>query len=169
MNIWVPILLFIVGFIALFLELFVPAVGMIGAVGIICMIVATVLGYRNFGNTMGSLFLTGALIGTPAMIIIGLKLFPKTFVGKKLILAFSERQEEGFTSHTTEIYEALEGKEGMAITNLRPSGMVMIDEKKYSVVTSGELIPRGERVKVIKVEGNRIVVRKLASEKDGIG
>jgi len=160
MIIWIPVLLFVVGFIALFLELFVPAAGMIGAAGIICMIVGTVLGYRSFGATVGTLFLTGTLVGTPAMIVIGLKVFPKTFVGKKLILSFSQHQETGFTSYTSERYENLEGREGEAVTVLRPSGMVLIDGQKYSVVTMGELIEKGEKVRVVKVEGSRVVVRR---------
>jgi membrane-bound serine protease (ClpP class) len=161
MIIWFPVLLFVVGFIALFLELFVPAAGLIGAAGIICMVVGTVLGYRSFGSTVGTLFLTGTLVGVPAMIVIGLKLFPKTFVGKRLILSFSQGQAEGFTSYTSERYENLLGREGEAVTMLRPSGMVLIDGKKHSVVTSGELIERGERVRVIKVEGSRVVVRRV--------
>ncbi len=168
MVIWVPLLLFVVGFIALFLELFVPAAGLIGAAGIVCMITGTVLGYRNFGNTVGSLFLTGTLIGTPAMIIIGLKVFPKTFVGKKLILGMTQKRETGFTSYSSEMYEGLMEKEGETLTTLRPSGMVLIDGKKYSVVTSGEMIDRGVKIKVIKVEGSRVVVRKVSAKKKDV-
>jgi membrane-bound serine protease (ClpP class) len=160
MDIWIPVLLFVVGFVALFLELFVPAAGVIGGTGIICMIVGTVLGYRNLGRLTGSILLAGTLIGTPAMIVIGLKLFPKTFVGRKLILSQSQQRESGFTSYTENMYEGLTGKTGTALTTLRPSGMVMIDSKKYSVVTSGEMIQRNAAVRVIKVEGSRIVVRE---------
>ena len=160
MTVWVPLLLFIVGFIALFLELFVPAAGMIGGSGIVCMIVSTVLGYRGFGTTTGSLLLTGTLIGTPAMILIGLKVFPRTFVGKKLILSLSQDREGGYTAYNPPLYENLTGREGTAATMLRPSGMVMIDDKKYSVVTAGEIIEKGTRIRVVRVEGNRIVVRR---------
>ncbi len=165
MLIWIPVLLFVVGFIALFLELFVPAVGLIGGGGIVCMIVGTVLGYRNFGTTVGTLFLTGTLIGTPAMIVIGLKMFPKTFVGKKLILSFSQERETGFTSYSSERYEGLEGMEGEALTMLRPSGMAKFNGKKYSVVTSGELVEKGTAIRVVKVEGSRVVVRPVKPAK----
>ena len=161
MLIWMPVLLFVVGFIALFLELFVPAAGMIGGAGIVCMIVGTVLGYRHFGTTVGTLFLIGTLIGTPAMIVIGLKMFPKTFVGRKLILSFSQQRESGFASYTSERYEDLEGVEGEALTMLRPSGMARFNGKKYSVVTSGELVERGTPIRVVKVEGSRVVVRAV--------
>jgi membrane-bound serine protease (ClpP class) len=114
---------------------------------------------------VGTLFLTGTLIGTPAMIVIGLKMFPKTFVGKKLILSFSQEREDGFASYSTERYDGLEGTEGEALTMLRPSGMARFDGKKYSVVTSGELIEKGTAIRVVKVEGSRVVVRSVKPEK----
>jgi membrane-bound serine protease (ClpP class) len=161
MDLWIPLLLFVIGFIALFLELFIPAVGIIGAVGIICMIIGTVLAYNHLGRIIGSIFLTGTLIGTPAMVVIGLKVFPKTFVGKRLILGDSQERDAGFTSYSGEKYEGLTDKEGIALTTLRPSGMVRIDNKKFSVVTGGEMISKDEKVRVIKVEGSRIIVRKI--------
>lgn len=163
MTFWVPVLLFVIGFVALFLELFVPAAGVIGAAGIISMIVATVLAYDTLGKLVGTLFLVGVLIGTPAMIMLGLKAFPKSFVGKLLILAKSFEQKEGYTSADQDKFDVLLGREGRATTTLRPSGMVVIDGKKYSVVTSGEMIQKDEKVRVIRVEGNRIVVRRLST------
>ena len=164
MEIWIPLMLFVIGFAALFLELFVPAAGVVGALGIICMITGTVLAYNSSGRLVGSIFLAGILIGTPVMIMLGLKAFPKSFVGKKLILSKSFEQKEGFTSAENEKYQILKGKEGLAVTNLRPSGMIVVDGKKYSVVTAGEMIERLSHVRVVKVEGNRIVVRKKAGK-----
>ncbi|GAF78185.1 unnamed protein product [marine sediment metagenome] len=160
MEFWIPLLLFAIGFIALFLELFIPAAGVIGAAGIICMISGTILAYNSLGKIVGSIFLSGILIGTPAMIMIGLKVFPKSFVGKRLILHKSMEQEAGYTSADSEKYNGLVGKQGIVVTTLRPSGMVNIDGKKFSVVTSGEMIQKDEVVHVLKVEGSRIVVRK---------
>jgi membrane-bound serine protease (ClpP class) len=45
------------------------------------------------------------------------------------------------------------------VTELRPAGVVAIDGRRIDVVTGGELVPRGTPVTVVKVEGNRIVVR----------
>jgi membrane-bound serine protease (ClpP class) len=162
MEIWIPLLLFAVGFVALFLELFVPAAGVIGAMGVICMVVATVLAYRSMGTGVGTVFLAGILVGTPAMIMLGLKAFPKSFIGKRLILHQSMEQESGYTSSDVETYRELLGSEGVALTTLRPAGMASIDNRKYSVVTGGEMIDKDEAIMVVKVEGNRIVVRKKA-------
>src|SRR5699024_12488280 len=56
------------------------------------------------------------------------------------------------------------GLEGVALTGLRPSGMVELEDERVDVVSEGSFIDRGERVKVVKVEGMRIVVRKIRSE-----
>jgi membrane-bound serine protease (ClpP class) len=50
----------------------------------------------------------------------------------------------------------------VAVTTLRPSGMARIEGVKYSVVTGGELIEKNQPVRVVKVEGSRIVVKKLS-------
>lgn len=53
------------------------------------------------------------------------------------------------------------GREGEALTELRPAGIVLVEGKKLDVVTAGELVEKGRRVRVVKVEGNRIVVRAV--------
>jgi membrane-bound serine protease (ClpP class) len=158
----VPVLLFVVGFVALFLELFLPAAGVVGAMGLVCMITATVLAYRSVGTAAGTVFLAGILVGTPAMIMLGLKAFPKSFIGKRLILHQSMEQESGYTSSDVETYRGLLGKAGTALTTLRPAGTAGIGNRKYSVVTGGEMIDKNEAVVVVQVEGNRVVVRKKA-------
>ena len=161
MSIWIPVALLFIGFFALFIELFIPALGIIGGIGIILAIASTVVAYRNFGSQVGIYFLAGTLIGVPLLVVIGLRLFPKTPLGRWLILRKSEKSNEGFTAHNNERYTGLLGKEGVTLTLLRPSGMVKIDGEKYSVIAEGELIEAGRKVRVIRVEGNRIVVRKV--------
>ena len=53
------------------------------------------------------------------------------------------------------------GKEGVARTTLRPAGMAEFDDVKLNVVSDGEFIAVGKRVRVERVEGNRIVVQEL--------
>ena len=48
---------------------------------------------------------------------------------------------------------------GYALTDLRPSGTVIIEDERVDVVSEGGFIKKGALVKIIKVEGSRIVVR----------
>jgi membrane-bound ClpP family serine protease len=55
----------------------------------------------------------------------------------------------------------LAGAEGEALSPLGPPGIAMLKGKQYDVVTRGEMLEKGTRIKVIEVSGNRIVVKKV--------
>lgn len=148
------------GLAAIIIEFFVPAAGLIGVLGLGSIIGGIVLAYLRYGSGVGAAFLIGTVIITPAVIALYFRLFPKSFVGRWLILKGEEKAEAGFASFTQSRYVGLPGKGGNALTSLRPSGIAMIDGSKHSVVTAGEFIEKGDLVVVSKVEGNRIVVRK---------
>jgi membrane-bound serine protease (ClpP class) len=158
MPVWLPFALITVGVAAILLELFVPAFGIIGIAGAGCLVAAVVLAYRNMGATMGTVILISTLVATPLLVFAGLKLFPRTFVGKWLILRDAQTGE--YRASTEGKYADLAGREGMTLTDLRPSGTARIGERKLSVVTEGEYIGTGESVKVIAVEGSRVVVKR---------
>ena len=48
----------------------------------------------------------------------------------------------------------------MALTVLRPAGTAVFGERRLDVVSSGDLIPKDARVRVVRVEGGRIVVER---------
>jgi membrane-bound serine protease (ClpP class) len=50
---------------------------------------------------------------------------------------------------------------GIAQTNLRPSGTAMINGQRVDVVTEGPMIEQGAAIKVVAVEGMRVVVRAV--------
>ena len=58
-------------------------------------------------------------------------------------------------------FEGLLGREGVVVTALRPSGSADFEGRRVSVVSDGEAIPDGTRVRVINIEGNRVVVEAL--------
>jgi len=57
-------------------------------------------------------------------------------------------------------YDDLLGCEGITDTFLRPSGNIIINGKKYDAITEGEFINKGVKIKVILVEGNKIVIKE---------
>jgi membrane-bound serine protease (ClpP class) len=147
------ITLLIVGAILLFLETLLP--GMIaGIIGFLCLMAAVMLGYRDFGYQTGSLILAGVLVGLVIGTWCWLKFFPESRLGKRFI-SQSSSGELG-----VEKPELLNGT-GVALTQLRPSGTASINGQRVDVVTEGGLIERGTAVKVVTVEGARIVVREV--------
>ena len=77
---------------------------------------------------------------------------------KWLVLHADERTEAGYIG--TGEYDGLVGKEGVAFTPLRPSGTGLIDGRRVNVAADGEFIDKESPIKVVEVEGNRVVVRK---------
>lgn len=153
------------GLAAILIEFFVPAAGIIGVIGFGSIVTGIVLAFVGYGTTVGMLFLVGAVLATPAVIALYFKFFPKSFVGKWLILGGDRKAEGGSPSDASDAsgagrYSGLKGKGGTAVTALRPSGAARIDGVKHSVVTGGEFIEKGEPVVVTRVEGSRIVVKK---------
>jgi membrane-bound ClpP family serine protease len=79
-------------------------------------------------------------------------------VSKLLMLNTKTGREEGYSSTTAT--DDLLGLEGITTSLLRPAGTADFQGRKLDVVTDGEYIPKGTRVRIVQVEGFRIVVEK---------
>ena len=53
------------------------------------------------------------------------------------------------------------GMEGITISELRPSGFIEIDGERVDALSEGNFIPKGTSVKVVKIEGSKIIVRRF--------
>jgi membrane-bound serine protease (ClpP class) len=146
--------------VAIIVEFFVPSFGIIGAGGLGCIIASIVIVFRRSGTLAGSIYLGAAVVLVPVLMVLYFKFFPRSFVGRWLISQDRQDPGKGYATYSAEKYEDLLGKEGVSLTVLRPVGTARIDGRKFSVVTGGEFIEKDQPVKVIKVEGSRIVVRR---------
>lgn len=152
------ITLLAVGAILLFLEILLPGL-IAGIIGLICLMAAVILGYRDFGYQTGSVILAVALLGLVMGVWWWLKFFPESRLGKRFI-SQSATGELGVAKP-----ELLNGT-GVALSQLRPSGIATINGQRVDVVTEGGLIERGTAIKVVAVEGARIVVRECGDRDD---
>jgi len=157
---WLAIGLATAGVVAIILEVFVPSAGIIGIAGLGSIIASVVIAYQRLGNLIGSIYLAVVLVLVPVFIVLYFRFFPRSPVGRWLISQDRQEPEKGYSSFTPEKYVDLVGKEGTSLTILRPVGMVRIEGQKYSAVTGGEFIEKNQPIRVIKVEGSRIVVRQ---------
>ena len=144
--------LLILGAVLLFLETMLPGL-VAGIIGFICLLVAVFLAYgENFstGNMVLGVVVGGLAAGTWAW----LKFFPESSMARKFIA------HRAVGDLGVDRPELLHGS-GMALTQLRPSGVAQINGQRVDVVTEGGLIERGTPVKVVAIEGSRIVVRAV--------
>jgi len=155
---WGILILFVAGLVLLIIEATIPGFGVPGITGIICAFLSIILGSPDPGKSIVSLFV--ALIISIVVIAVLLKYAPRNKLFNHIILKDEQKNDTGYVSYIHDRNDLI-GQEGEAVTFLRPAGTVMIGEKKVDVVSEGEFIEKGTKVKVIAVEGNRVVVRKV--------
>lgn len=150
MSIELVVLLYVVSIALLLAEVFVPG-GILGVLGAIGLGTSIYFGFTQHGTLIGLLQIIVAVIVLPIALYLGLK---------RLALKKELKTEEGFIAEKDELVKLLY-QEGITLTRLHPTGIVRIEGRKVDVVTEGGIIERDIKIKVIKVEGNRVVVRAI--------
>jgi membrane-bound serine protease (ClpP class) len=87
---------------------------------------------------------------------------PRTPFGRRLILQSGLGAGHQYGSAPESDLRWL-GKRGHATSPLRPAGIADIEGARVDVVSEGELIEPDTPVEVIRVDGNRIVVRPVTA------
>lgn len=147
------IALVLAGFLLAFFEVFVPG-GVLGVLGALLVLGGIGSAFAFKGPTWGmALLVASSLLGLVGFWL-WMRLLPKTAVGRRLML---DRDARDWKS-TDVRQQGLAGKAGVAHTTLRPAGTALIDGQRVDVVTRGEMIDAQTRIKVVAVEGNRVVV-----------
>ncbi len=154
---WSAIILFFIGIVLLLVELTIPGFGFPGIGGIISIFASIFMASVSAAQAVVSL--TIAIVLSIVLAVLLFKYAPKSKYFDRLILSTQLRNEEGYVGMGD--YSSLTGLEGVAVTPLRPAGTAQIDGRRMDVVTLGDYIQSGERIKVLRVEGNRIIVSKI--------
>lgn len=160
LAIWAAILITL-ALLLLLAELFIPSGGLLSAFaavslvgGLVCLFLIDVM--------VGMMGLVATLFFLPILIGIGIKIFPRTPVGRMTML--SQSQESGVISYDPNVSRSgseLIGQEGVAETEMRPVGTVRLDGKRIECFAEGGIVLPGTPVKVTRVQGMEIKVRPL--------
>ncbi len=156
------ILLVILGVLAIGMEFFLPG-GILGVVGAASIAGAVVLCFTSYGPSEGLIATTIAVIFIVIVLTFWLKYFEKLGPGKDLMLSESVKRDDGVDQ-----YQDFLHAEGVTKTALRPAGKALFGEHRLDVVAESGMIDSGSAVRVVKVEGSRIVVRRLPSEASAV-
>ena len=141
----------------LFLEIaIIPGFGIAGVSGIILLILSLGLAFWKLTKAWAVGVTAFAVIGVCFLIYFMIEILPKTKLGKKLILSETAPAPEDISA--VDITTRYIGAEGVAISNLRPSGIAKIADERVDVITEGDFIEKGTKIKVIKATGGRIIV-----------
>jgi membrane-bound ClpP family serine protease len=147
------------GMVCLVLEFFVPSSGMLGLLCALSLIGSIVLAFMSGSNT-GAVFLLGIMLTVPAFIFVAIQYWPETSIGKMVLVPPPSHPDEVLPeTHNYRGLRELVGKRGIAKSIMLPGGIVYVDGKNYDAISEGTVIEAGQRVIVVQISTQRLVVR----------
>lgn len=151
-SIFFPIILQILGVIIILAEFVIPSMGIL-SVGAACVFgYSLYLAYQLFSVNIFFVFVCIDLLMIPVLIWLGVKIISSSPLALKKTLE---------NSHNAQIDNSyLIGKSGKTLTRLIPAGKVIVEEKRYDVVSTGDYVSKGEDIEIQSVNGSRIVVKR---------
>ncbi|GAB3795475.1 NfeD family protein [Virgibacillus kimchii] len=131
--------------------------GTLATLGLASMLISVALAAPDL--TSGLYAVLGVLLGGGASFLF-LKVFKRRQMWDKITLRDQLTKEAGYNS-INESYEQLVSQEGITLNDLRPVGTIRINNKDYSAVSNGQWIEKGSEIKVVQVDGTKILVEKV--------
>ena len=154
-SLLLPIILQLVGVVVIIAEIILPSGGILSIAALGVFGYSLFIVFKEISMTIGFSFVVADLILIPVLVIVGLKLLARSPVTLRKTLS----RKEGVSSQSSEL-ESYVGRQGNALTDLRPAGIAVINGKRVDVVTRGEYLEKDSAVIVTAVTGNQIIVRK---------
>lgn len=155
-------ILLTVGLIFLLAEVFIPGFGVAGIVGIILFVVGIILTAKTFLEALVMFIIL--LLVLAIVILLVVRSASKGKLSKTLILNQANSNEQGFSG--VEDMNVFLGREGKALSLLRPAGIGLFDGVRLDVVSKGGFIEEGTSIKIVEVIGRRIVVDLKESKEE---
>ena len=156
MELLIPIGLIVAGLALIVAEVYlVPGLNVVGIIGFLLILFAVgfVFSEHGFAGGMTTLVATAAVGGG---------LFYAMWTSgawDRFVLAANLQTDERQTARESEHRARYLGKEGVATTPLRPTGVAEIDGERIEVVTEGEFIAAGSLLRVVAMDRRRYFVR----------
>lgn len=150
-------ILLLLGVVLLIVEFFVPG-GILGLLGIGAIIGSLLMSGYDIGHMSMSIAIA-FMVAVIASVILFRRIGLDKGVFRHIILRDQTTTELGYVSTANRL--ELLGLEGKTVTPLRPAGTAVFDNERLDVVSEGSFIETDRNVKIVKVEGARIVVREI--------
>lgn len=151
------------GFLAVGIEVFLlPGFGIAGILGAFLIGAAVVLAMLGNFPSSGDVVQAVAVLGASVVITIAVAFawfrhLPNSRRFRGLIHQEAATSAEGYVSALPR--GDLVGKQGIALSDLRPAGVASVDGERIDVVTEGEYVGANSPIEIVRAEGYRHVVR----------
>lgn len=151
------ILFFVAGVFLLVVEVFIPGFGLAGMAGIGLILASGALAAPN--RLAAWLVLSVSLFASGIAVAIFI-LRGRETIFAQYALTTALTSKRGYTASSSK--STLVGKSAWTTSPLRPTGTIRVGEEFYSALSEGNYIAQDEEVKIVRVEGNQIFVRRKA-------
>lgn len=155
---WPAMICLAAGLALVIFEMFTPGFQLPGILGIVLLLVSVVLTADTLSQALIMILVILAIL--TVVLVIAIRSATRGRIFRSPLVLKS--QATGYLSVDDMDYYV--NKTGVAASLLRPAGIADIEGIKLDVVTQGEFIPKGTAIRVIKVEGRRIVVEAVRDE-----
>ncbi|MEM8727403.1 MAG: NfeD family protein [Chlamydiota bacterium] len=134
------------------LEFFVPGaiLGILGGVGLCLSILFFAWKSQSLWQAM--IFAVVIIV----LLVLTIKMTLRKLKQKPAL--FAKEEQSGYLA--SEFDQKLIGKSAKALTDLRPSGHIEVEDQSYQAVSENLYVKKGESVTIIAGEGARLIVRK---------
>lgn len=173
---WWDIALFAVGLVLIVVELFLPTMGIMAIVGVLCCIAGllslavpmgpgkwtlpqTELDWQMFHDM--ALAMGMAIIGAFFGILLVARYLPKLPVAGRMVLAPVQLVPDTSLANDSPIRRLQAGDRGTVEAVCKPIGKVRFGDDLVDAVTEGGILPPGTAVRVLRREGNQVFVEKV--------
>jgi len=158
-------LLLVLGIGLAVLEVFFPSGGILGFLTVCSIVAAIVVAFKS-GPLIGMTVLGISIIGLPVAIVLALRWWPKTAMGKRILLNTPRGKDVLPDNPRIQMLKGLVGQTGRAKSKMLPSGAITIEGHTIDAVSEGMFIEPGQLVRVMEVRGNRVMVRLVDGDEE---
>lgn len=132
-------------------DLFLPTAGIVLVLSLLCAAASVLFGFRHsYDFGIGLLIFELALV--PIFALIFVKLWPKTPLGRRMIIEPEKAESFHWEADT------LVGRVGITLCDLVPAGDIEIEGRHWDATSRVGLIAKGTQVKVVAEEMGQLYV-----------
>ncbi|KEO74847.1 NfeD family protein [Anditalea andensis] len=145
--------LLLIGLLLVLIEIiFVPGATIVGLLGILFSALGVIYAFITFGESTGWYALGGTILVNLIVLIFGLR----SNVWERLALKDTLHSR----SHDDRLLGLEVGQKGKTISDLKPYGKAMFNDKIYEVKSENGFISPDTEIYIFKLESNRIIIKQ---------
>jgi len=153
MSLFILFSLLIIGLLLVLVEIiFVPGTTLVGILGVVFTAMGVFYAFITFGETIGWYVLGASILINLLVLILGFR--------SRAWDRFALKDTMNSRSHDDRLLGLEIGQKGKTISDLKPYGKAEFADKIYEVKSEEGFISPNTEVYIIKLENNRIIIKK---------